>query len=100
MRRYQSSHKIIVIWVVNNIIAYRILTTCVRISSNNYRHQTNNNFEKLLAKEDNENTAIIIAPILINIHIHIRLTGFLEDGMPKIVYGTDGKIQDRLIIVF
>ena len=72
----------------------------MRISFDNYKHQTNNNFEKLLIEEDNKNTTIIITPILISICMHIRPTGFLEDDMPEMVYGTDGRIQEGLVIVF
>lgn len=66
----------------------------------NYRHQTTNDFEKLFVKEDNKNTAIITTPILISISIHIKPTGFLENGVPEVVYGIDGKIQERLVIIF
>ena len=100
MRRNQSPCKIIVIWAVNNLTAYKILTAYVKIFFNNYRHQTTNYFEKLLTKEDHENTPLITAPILINIHIHIRPTGFLEDGILKVVYSIDGRIEEGLVIIF
>lgn len=100
LRQYQSPCKIIVIWAVNNFTIYKILTTHVRISSNNYRYQTINDFEKLLAKEDNENTAIITAPILISIYMHIGPSGFLKDGVLEVVYDINQRIYERLVIVF
>ena len=72
----------------------------MQISSNNYRHSTTNNFEKLLTKEDNKNIVIIMASILINIYMYIRPNRFLENNMSEIVYGTDGKILKELFIVF
>ena len=86
--------------MVNNFTAYKILITCVEIFFDNYKHQTINNFEKLLVEEDNKNTAIITALILISICMHIRPIGFLEDGVPEFVYGIDRRIQEGLVIIF
>lgn len=69
------------------------------ISSDSYRHQTTNDFERLLDKEGAENTSTITTPILINIYMHIGPTGFLEDGAPEVVFGTDRKIREGLVIV-
>ena len=93
MRQYRGSYKIIAIWVVNNFTSYKIFTARVGISSNNYRYQTINNFEKLLAKENKENTAIITASNLISIYMYIRSTGFLKDGELEVMYDIYKKIQ-------
>lgn len=100
MRQYQDLCKIIAIRAVNNFTAHKILIARMGIFSDTYKYQTTNNFEKLLAKEDNKNTTIITALILISICMYIGSLRFLEDGVPKVVYGTDGKIQEELVILF
>lgn len=92
MQQYQGLCKIIAIWMINNFSAYRIFIACIAISSNNYKYQTTNNFEKLLTQKDNENTTIITTLILISISMHIGPTWFLEDGILKLVYDIDRKI--------
>lgn len=69
-----------------------MLTTYVELSFNYYKHQTTNNFEKLLTEKKNKNTAIVTAPILITICMHIRPIGFLENDVPEIGYGINEKI--------
>ncbi len=84
---------LIAIWAFNNITVYKLLTAHCGVPSNNYRHQTTKNFEKLLDLEGIENTLIINAPIFLVLHIHIEPTRFLEDGTLHAKFDTDGGLR-------
>lgn len=99
VRQYRGPHRIITIRAINNFTFHRILNSRVEVSSNSYRHQTTNNFEKLLEEEGVESISTIMISILISICMHIGPTGFLEDSASEVVFGIDGKIQGRLVIV-
>ena len=62
------------------------------MSSDYYRHQTTNNFEKLLEQEDAENTSKIATPILLTIGMHIGSTSLLEVGSPNAKYDSDERL--------
>ena len=63
--------------------------------SDHYRHQTTNNFEKLLEQEDGKNTLKVNIPILLTIGMHIRPTRFLEVGPPNAQYDVRGRLRKR-----
>lgn len=64
------------------------------VTSNGYKHHTTNNF-KMLLKEKNgsENISMITILILIKIEIYIRLIGFLDNGVPDVMFNPNEKIQ-------
>lgn len=43
--------------------------------------------------------SIITTPTIITISMYIRPTRFLEAGAPEVVFDTDGKILEELVIV-
>lgn len=69
----------IALWALNNITIHKILHTCCGILSDNFWHQTTNNFDKLFKEDDNKNTTKITIPILLVIKIYIGPTRLLED---------------------
>ncbi len=83
---------LVAIWAFNNIIAYRLLIACRGVLLDSYRHQTTNDFEKLLDLEGRENTSKITAPILLVLRMHIGPTRFLEDGAPNAKFDADRKL--------
>ena len=68
---------------LNNIIAHRLLAACHGVPSDHYRHQTTNDFEKLLEQEDAKNISKVATPILLTIGMHIGPTRLLEVGPPN-----------------
>ncbi len=79
--------------VLNNITAHRLFTAHCKVLSNNYCYQTTNNFEKFLDLESKDNTSMIIAPILLVLHMHIRLTKFLKDSVPNVEFDADKRLR-------
>lgn len=73
--------KVISITVLKNITTNKIITIAMGVPLDNYKYQTINNFEKLLAKKDKKNITITIALILIIICIYIRSNRFLQYGV-------------------
>ena len=95
MQRYKGPRRIIAIRAINYFTTHKILNACIGVASDDYKHHTTNDFEKLLKeKDDSENTSVITTPILLRIGIHIESTGFLDDGAPDIMFSPDGKIQE------
>ncbi len=84
---------LVVIWVLNNIIAYRLPTACRGVPSENYPYQTTNDFEKLLDLENVENTTMITAPILLVFRMHIGPTKFLENGTLNAEIDMNGRLR-------
>lgn len=78
---------------------YQIFNVRIGVSFDSYRHHTTNNFERLIEKEGLEITSIIITPILTIIGMHIKQTRFLKPGAPEVVFDTDKRILDGLVIV-
>ncbi len=58
-----------------------------------YRHQTTNNFEKLLDLEGQENTLMITASIFLVLCMYIEPTRFLEDGAPNAEFDIDRRLR-------
>ena len=95
VRRYKGPRRIIAVRAINYFTAYRILNARIGVASDDYKHHTTNDFEKLLKKKDSsENTSVITTPILLRIGMHIGSTGFLDNGAPDIVFSPDGRIQE------
>ncbi len=92
VRRYKNRQMLVVIWALKNITAHRLLTTCHGMPSDSYRHQTTNNFKKLLDLEGKENTWIITAPILLVLYMHIEPMRFLDNGTPNTKFHADGRL--------
>ncbi len=86
---------LVAIRALNNITAHRLLTARRGMPSDSYRHQTANDFEKLLDLEGKENTLIITAPIFLVLHMHIGPTRFLKDGAPNAEFDTDRRLHTR-----
>ncbi len=86
---------LVVIWVLNNITAHRLFTTCHGVLIDSYQYQTVNNFEKLLDLEDIENTLMITAPIFLVLYIYIRSIRFLENGAPNTKFYVDRRLCTR-----
>ncbi len=95
VRRYKSRQMLVAIRALNNITAHRLLTARRGVPSDSYRHQTTNDFEKLLDPEGKENTSMITAPILLVLRMHIGLTRFLEDGAPIAEFDADERLRTR-----
>lgn len=53
----------------------------------------------MIEKEGSEITSIIITPILTAIGIYIEPTGFLKAGTPEVVFDTNRKILEGLVII-
>ena len=95
VRKYKGPRRIIVVWAINYFTAHRILNACIGVASDGYKHHITNDFEKLLKEMDgSENTSVITTPILLRIAMHIRSTGFLDDGALDVVFSPDEKIQE------
>lgn len=71
----------------------------MRVSSNSYKYHTTNNFERLIEKEGMKITSIITTLILTTIGIHIGPTGFLQAGAPEVVFDTNRRILEGLVII-
>lgn len=99
MWQYRDSYQIIAIQIIKNFTAYKIFNAYVGVFFDSYKHQTTNNFERLLEAEGVENNFIIMTPILIRIYIYIGPNGFLEDSALEVVFSIDRKIQKGLVIV-
>ncbi len=84
---------LVAIRALNNITAHKLLTARRGVLSNSYRHQTTNDFEKLLDLEGKENTSMITAPILLVLRMHIGPTRFLEDGALNAEFDADGRLR-------
>ena len=63
--------------------------------SDHYRHQTTNDFEKLLEQEDAKNISKVATPILLTIGMHIGPTRFLEVGPPNAKYDLERRLCKR-----
>ena len=83
---------LVAFWVFNNITAYRLLSAQCGVPSNHYRHQTTNDFKKLLEQKDGKNTLKVATPILLTISMHIELTRLLKIGPPKAKYDSEKKL--------
>ena len=84
---------LIAFWVLNNITAYTLVTACCGVPLDYDRHQTTNNFEKLLKQEDTKNILKVVTPILLTIGMHIGLTRLLEVGLPNAKYDSEEKLH-------
>ncbi len=92
VRRYKSRQILVAIRALNNITAHRLLTARRGVPSDSYRHQTTNDFEKLLDLEGKKNTSMITASILLVLRMHIGPTRFLEDGAPNAEFDANGRL--------
>lgn len=100
MQQYKSLYQVFAIWAINNFIAHKIFYVRIGISSDSYKYHTTNNFEQLIEEEEgSEIMFIIITSILRIIDMHIRPIGFLKAVAPKVLFDTDGKILEGLVIV-
>ncbi len=90
--QYKSRGMLVAIWALNNITAHRLLTACHGVPSDSCRHQTTNDFEKLLDLEGKENTLVIIAPIFLVLRMYIGPTRFLEDIAPNAKFNTNRRL--------
>ena len=62
--------------------------------SDHYRHQTTNNFEKLLEQEDAKNTSKVTTLILLTIGMHIGPTRLLNVGLLNAQYDSERKLYE------
>lgn len=84
---------------INNFTIYKIFNVYIGVFSDSYRHHTTNNFKWLIEKESLEIIFIITTLIFTIIILHIGPTKFLEAGMPEIIFYTNAKILEELVIV-
>ena len=95
VRRYKVPCRIIDVWAINYFTAHKILNTRIGVASDDYKHHTTNNFEKLLKEKNcSKNTSVITTPILLRFGKHIGSTGFLDDSAPDVVFSPDRRIQE------
>lgn len=79
---------------------YKILNLYIWLSSNSYRHYTTNNIKRLIEEQKVLGITYIITTLILTIiDIYTRLTGYLETGALEVVFDTDGKILEQLVIV-
>lgn len=79
---------------------HSIFDVRIRVFSNNCRHYTTNNFERLIEeKKSLKIISIIMTPIFKKIDIYIGLTGFLETIVPEVMFDTNGRILEGLVII-
>ncbi len=93
VRQYKRRRMLVAIRALNKITAHRLLTACCGVPLDSYRHQTINNFKKLLNLEPKENTSMITNSILLVLRMYIRPTRFLEDGAPNAKFDADGRLR-------
>lgn len=60
---------------------------------NSYRHQTTNNFNKLLDLKGAENTSMITAPIFLVLRIYIGPTRLLENSVSNAKFGANKRFR-------
>lgn len=99
MQQYKSFCQVIIIHAINNFTIYKIFYIYSRISFNKYKYHTTNNFERLIEEESLKITFIIKTLILTIIGICIGPTRISEADAPEVIFDTDGKIQERLVII-
>lgn len=63
------------------------------MSSNNYRHQITDDFEKLLDLKGVENTKMIITPIFLVFHILIKPTRLLKNNAPNAKLNAEERLR-------
>lgn len=79
---------------------FKLFNVLIRVSSNNYRYHTSNNFEQLIDKKGGlEFISIITNPILTTIGINIGQTGFFKASVSKVVFDKDRRILKGLVII-
>ena len=93
--QYKRSQMLVIFRALNNITAHRLLTACRGVPLDHYRHQTINNFKKLLEQKDAENISKVATPILLIIGMHIGPTKLLEIGPPNAEYNSEGRFCER-----
>ena len=94
VRRYKASCRIIAVWTINYFIVHIIFNAHIGVTSNGYKYHITNDFKKLLKEKDgSKNTFIITTLILVKIGMHIRSTGFLDNGAPDVVFSPNRIIQ-------
>ena len=86
---------LVVFRALNNITAYWLLIARGRVPSDHYRHQTTNDFKKLLEQEDAENISKVATPILLTIGIHIGPTSLLEVGPSNAKYDSEERLREE-----
>ena len=79
----------------NNETAHRLLTACHGVPSDHYRHQSTNNFEKLLEQKNAKNISKVAIPIFLTIRMHIGPTRLLEVSPSNAEYDLEGKLNKR-----
>lgn len=99
MRQYKGPCQVIAIWAINNFTAHKALNVCIRVFSDSYKYYMTNNFERLIEEEGSKITSIITTPILTTISIHIGLIGFVKAKAPEMVFDTNKKILEELVII-
>ena len=88
---------LVAFWAFNNITAHTLLSSCREVPLKHYRHQTTNNFEKLLEQKNAKNTLKVAIPIFLTIRMHIGLTRLLKVGRPNVEYDLERKLHKRCI---
>ena len=83
---------------LNNIIAHRLLIACCGVLSDHYRHQTTNNFKKLLKQENAKNILKMATLIFLIIGMHIGPTRLLEVGSSNTKYNSKGRFYKECIV--
>ncbi len=100
IRRYKHSRMLVAIQALNNITSHKLLITYCEMLSDHYRHQTTNNFEKLLEQKDAKNTSKVATSIFLTIGIYIGPNRLLEVGSPNTEYDSEGKLCERCTGVY
>lgn len=85
---------LIVLRTLNNITTHRLITAGHEVLLDHYRHETTNDFEKLLDQEDAKNISKVATPILLTIGLHIGPTRLLEVGPPNAVYDLEERLHE------
>lgn len=79
---------------------YKIFYNNTRKFIDSYRHYTTNSIEQLTKKIEGLRINFIITTLILKkISIYIRLTGFLETNVSKIMFNIESKILERLMFV-
>ena len=92
VRQYKRLQMLIAFWALNNITAHSLFITHYGVLLDQYRHQTTNNFKKLLEQEDAKNTLKVAISIFLIIGMQIGPTRLLEVGLPNAKYNLERKL--------
>lgn len=95
VRQYKSSQILVAFQAFNNITTHKLLIYCHGVVLDDYSHQTNNNFEKLLKQENAKNTSKVATSILVTIDMYIWLSYLLEVGPLNAKYDLERKLHER-----